>query len=247
VSDQGVGMEEATRQRALEPFFTTKPDGEGTGIGLATADAIVREHGGRVELASAPGEGTTVTVLLPAAASDGATAVRAPVADGVAHVENAPVVLLAEDEAAVRTLARRALQRAGFAVAEARHGADALRLVESGVQPRLVVTDVAMPELSGVALAERLRARDPSLPILFISGYTAGESIPSVRSPSGRTAFLQKPFSADALVRAAIGLMNGDGVGAPSPGTEYGDGVGAPSPGTEQWDGVTTRSKGPEY
>jgi CheY-like chemotaxis protein len=203
-------MEESVRQRALEPFFTTKPDGAGTGLGLATADAIVREHGGRMRIESAPGAGTTVTVLLPAlaAAPDGTAHVpRVSPAAGIAALPDAPVALLVEDETAVRTLARRALQHAGFEVLEARHGADALRLIDEGARPRVMITDVAMPEMNGVVLAERLRTRDPALPILFISGYTAGESIPSLSLGPGHTAFLQKPFTADALVRAAVGLI----------------------------------------
>jgi PAS domain S-box-containing protein len=191
VHDTGCGMDAATVQRVVEPFFTTKGVGQGTGLGLSVVDGIVSQSGGFMRITSAPGEGASFSVYFPL------VQVSAPVGP-VAPQESLPAgngrsVLVVEDELTVRTTAARALKEAGYAVHEASDGQEALDILEqrSGYTD-LVITDLGMPVMDGHELARRLRATRPDLPILFISGYGDTGTV----SP-----FLQKPFSPDDLVR----------------------------------------------
>jgi PAS domain S-box-containing protein len=202
VTDTGVGMDEATQRRVFEPFFTTKPQGTGTGLGLATIYGIATQAGGRVSLRSAPGEGTTVEVCLPRHGA--AAAERLPHElydpDARAMLRGSETVLLVEDEGAVRESLRRILERAGYGVIEARHGADALLLWrERRDEIALVLTDLLMPEMRGGELAAAVRAMAPDAKIIFMSGY-ASESARS--TVSAGDALLTKPFDADTLLRA---------------------------------------------
>ena len=200
VADNGSGMDEATCRHAFEPFYTTKPLGEGTGLGLATVYGIVGQSGGYIAIDSEPGLGTTFELLLPHVAPLAPAAKPAVVmASGVARER----ILLAEDEPVVRNLMRTILSRDGYDVVVATDGEDALEL-SRGQSFDLVITDVVMPKLSGMALAARLLTEQPSLPIIYISGYAhdvGGEDL------GASEAFLQKPFSAPALsaaVRASL-------------------------------------------
>jgi two-component system, cell cycle sensor histidine kinase and response regulator CckA len=199
VRDTGVGIDPAHHARIFEPFFTTKEPGKGTGLGLSTVYGIVQQSGGHVTVESAAGEGATFTVLLPRHLG-GAPATASKV-DRRRLPGGTETLLLVEDEAAVRSSARRLLERQGYTVLEARHGGDALRIVEeSGRQIDLVVTDLVMPEMGGKELAERLRAHRPGLKVLFMSGYTekviaAGGVMPP------NTGFVEKPFTVEQLMR----------------------------------------------
>ncbi len=198
VADTGTGMEAATRARVFEPFFTTKPVGEGTGLGLATVFGIVAQSGGTVQVESEPGRGTTFTVLLPAVdeAGDAAPPPDAP--------RGAETVLLVEDDAGVRGVARRMLERHGYTVVEAEHGVDALGQIEHrGGAVDLVLTDVRMPGLDGRELARRLRAERPSLPVVLMSGY------PSESATAADLRFLAKPFTAGALLHTVRDALDG--------------------------------------
>jgi CheY-like chemotaxis protein len=221
VRDTGHGMDAAARAHAFEPFFTTKAVGAGTGLGLATVFGIVRQAGGALRLDSAPGQGTTVTVLLPAA-PDGQAAdprgtppggtPRAGAADGDAPGTLA-TVLLVEDEAPVRATARRMLERHGYRVLEARHGADALLLWrEHAAAVDVAVTDLRMPELGGRDLVTRLRAERPGLPVVFMSGYA--DQVERAPVPGGdrraRQALVEKPFTAEALLAAVARVLRAD-------------------------------------
>ena len=203
VRDTGHGMDEATRTHAFEPFFTTKQIGAGTGLGLATVFGIVQQAGGTIGIESAPGRGTTFTVLLP----------EAPVGDDVEHRTDVPwspnvataTVLVVEDEMPVRTMARRILERRGFTVLEARHGADALqiwRAQRSGIDA--VITDLRMPEMGGRELVSLLHAEAPELPVVIVSGYSEDSSVTDL---GPRVRFLEKPFGGDALVGALGELL----------------------------------------
>jgi two-component system cell cycle sensor histidine kinase/response regulator CckA len=199
VRDTGVGIDPAHHARVFEPFFTTKEPGKGTGLGLSTVYGIIQQSGGHVTVESAPGEGATFTVLLPRhLGGEPATASKV---DRRRLPGGTETLLLVEDEAAVRSSARRLLERQGYTVLEARHGGDALRIVEeSGRQIDLVVTDLVMPEMGGKELAERLRAHRPGLKVLFMSGYTekviaAGGIMPP------NTGFVEKPFTVEQLMR----------------------------------------------
>ena len=206
VSDTGVGIDVATRRHLFEPFFTTKPRDRGTGLGLATIYGTVQQSGGFVTVSSVVGQGTTFRVHLPratgsAAESDSRDGAAAPVRGGGA------TILLAEDEEAVRRVARRVLQRQGYTVLEARHGSDALRI--AAAHPGaidLLLTDAVMPEMGGQELIERLVALRPGVRTLLTSGYTDDEAIRRVLADTG-AAFLGKPFTGEQLVAAVRGVL----------------------------------------
>ena len=199
VSDTGTGIDDEVMKHIFEPFFTTKGE-KGNGLGLSTVYGIVEQNGGRIEVDSTVGAGTRFSVYLPLAA-DCLSARLTPVAP-TATIAQAATVLLVEDENAVRILAHRILERAGYRVLDARHGADALLMWrQHGPQIDAVVTDLVMPEMGGRALADRLRAMSPTLPIVFMSGYSDDEMTRRGFADS-QIAFLAKPFSADSLVGA---------------------------------------------
>jgi PAS domain S-box-containing protein len=204
VRDTGQGMDETTRARLFEPFFTTKTSSGNAGLGLATVCAIVAQAGGYVSVESARGAGTTFRISLPKAAP--ATPAM-PASSPPRAAGGTECVLIVEDEAAVRTLAGRALAGLGYTVLEAEHGREALRLLrEYPGTIDLVLTDVVMPELGGMELIEALAAERPGTAVLIMSGYldsdTASDVIHDADLP-----FLQKPFGPDELsgaVRAAL-------------------------------------------
>ena len=199
VSDTGAGIDDETMPHNFEPFFTTKGEG-GNGLGLSTVYGIVAQNGGHLEVDSTVGVGTRFSVHLPIA-PDSVAARLTPVQPMTAMAESA-TVLLVEDESAVRILAHRILERSGYRVLDARHGADALLLWgQYADQIDVVVTDLVMPEMGGRALADALRETNPTVPILFMSGYSDDEMTRRGFSDA-HIAFLAKPFSADSLVGA---------------------------------------------
>jgi PAS domain S-box-containing protein len=199
VSDTGCGMDEQTRLHLFEPFFTTKAPEKGTGLGLATVYGIVQQSGGHIDLHSEPGRGTTFNIYLPrskASLSPEERALGQSMARG-----GAETVLVVEDEEAVRSVMRRALEGAGYTVLEARGGAEAVRLAEQYAGPiHLVLTDVVMPGLNGRQVAERVTALRPGTRVLFVSGYT-DDAVARHGVQGEGLAFLQKPFMPDALAR----------------------------------------------
>jgi signal transduction histidine kinase len=199
VSDTGVGMPAEVRDRALEPFFTTKEVGRGTGLGLATVYGIVTRWEGCVTLDSAPGAGTTVTVLLPRS-EDAVTPAPAPVPEQ-RQPSGRATVLLVEDEEGVRRASCRILTEAGYDVVEAASGPEALE--RFGAQPvDVLVSDVVMPGgLSGPDLADQLRLLQPQLRVVLVSGYSRDHLDQRGSLPDG-TQLLRKPFLATALVEA---------------------------------------------
>jgi CheY-like chemotaxis protein len=201
VTDTGVGMDEATRARIFEPFFTTKEIGEGTGLGLAMVDGIVKQSEGHLSVESEPGGGTTFRLTLPATdaapEAEGKAPAPAPAADGA----GTETVLLVEDEDVVRRLTAEMLERHGYRVLTAAGPGEALEVTEPW---DLLLTDIVMPMMSGPALAERLVARHPGVGLLFTSGYSGS----AVADGGTLTAeLLNKPFTFDELgrmVRAAL-------------------------------------------
>ncbi|HVP30193.1 MAG TPA: PAS domain S-box protein [Myxococcota bacterium] len=214
VTDTGFGMDEATLARVFEPFFTTKEPGRGTGLGLASVYGTVQQSGGQVEVSSRPGIGSTFTIYLPRTSGD--AAVPAPrvgaAAEAGAAWRGRETVLLVEDEEQIRRLARRTLELAGYRVLDASDGAAAcdlaLRRGLSGASPiDLLVTDVVMPRVGGLELADRLRRLNPRLPVLFMSGY--GEGVHGERgAKQPLSALLEKPFLPKQLLAEVRALLD---------------------------------------
>ena len=222
VGDTGIGMDEATQARAFEPFFTTKKVGEGTGLGLSTVYGIVQQSDGAVTVSSAPGMGTTIRVYLPAASSpcaatpcdDGAECTKALPACATTGAP-APaasasgVVLVVEDEASIRDVVCRTLAQAGHAVLAATNGVEALAILEDREwRIDLVVSDVTMPVLGGVALVEHLAHFRPGTRTVLMSGFTADALLRrGVLPPSAM--FLAKPFTQEALLGTVAAALRG--------------------------------------
>ncbi len=199
VADDGHGMEPDVVRRAFEPFFTTRPKGQGTGLGLATAYGAVTDAGGSIDIESAPGAGTTVRIRLPAAAE----AEPAPeAARDVPPVATGESVLLVEDEDAVRQVVLRQLDSSGYRVRAAASPHEALRLFTAAPESfDVLLTDVVMPGMSGTQLASRLQEARPGLPVLFMSGYTAGPA-PGGHALPRDGSLLHKPFRRTELLTA---------------------------------------------
>jgi PAS domain S-box-containing protein len=205
VVDTGIGMDRQTLSRLFEPFFTTKDPGRGTGLGLATAYAIVKQGGGYIHVDSVPGQGTTFTILMPRCARETPSAV--PRQDARPDAKGAETILLVEDEAHVRGFVSVALRSRGYRVIEAATGEQALLEDRNHAGPiALLITDSMMPGIGGNEVAERVLSRRPETRVLFISGYPMETNHDPEGSPPGAF-YLQKPFSPASLahkVREAI-------------------------------------------
>jgi signal transduction histidine kinase/ActR/RegA family two-component response regulator len=206
VSDTGTGIDEATLGQIFEPFFTTKPVGKGSGLGLATVYGLVSQNRGQIGVKSVPGQGARFTVLLPVGTSV-APACDVPVLSQRSAASRGSVII-AEDEVGIRRSVARVLRTSGFDVHEASDGEQALRLAAQLTSLVLVVTDVLMPSMGGPELVERLRLRDPELPVVFISGYTFDRLDIGALDPC-RDHFLSKPFSNDLLREAVEQMLSG--------------------------------------
>ena len=206
VSDTGCGMDAETRRHIFEPFFTTKSAGKGTGLGLSTVYGIVQRAGGHIRVVSAPGKGSTFTVYLPRV--EAPAAVEEPERTVGDTVHGAETILVVEDEDAVRSMMREALEARGYRVLVARNGVEALDLAgRYGDYIDLLITDVIMPQMNGAELAQRLARLRPGLRVLFVSGYT-DDAVIRLGVLERRTAFLQKPFSLDVLARTVRDVLD---------------------------------------
>ena len=202
VSDDGTGMPREIQDRIFDPFFTTKPVGEGTGLGLSTVHGIVHQSGGRLEVDTAPGRGTTLRVFLPSTnAALTSSTPGAPVPrDGSAGDQG--VVLVVEDNEAVRALVARTVERLGFEVVEAANGSEAIERIEApGAEYEALVSDIVMPGASGVELARCFRSRFANRRIVLMSGYAEDEIGPLEALPSD-IRFVQKPLTSATLAAA---------------------------------------------
>ncbi len=198
VHDSGIGMTEEVRLRAFEPFFSTKK--AGTGLGLATCYGIIEQAGGHVSLASEEGQGTTVTVLLPSVSDAVAASPPNRSESGRVAAGGPARILVAEDEPSVQRIVTRALQSSGYEVVQASNGDEAAVLASEQAFDCLV-TDVVMPGLSGDALARKVWADRPAMPVLFMSGYT-DEFQPNLLPRERVAGFVAKPFAIADLVAA---------------------------------------------
>jgi PAS domain S-box-containing protein len=197
VSDNGKGMTREVAERAFDPFFTTKPAGQGTGLGLATIYGIVQQAGGRAEIRSESGVGTTATVLLPA--TDG-TPSRTAKQIGAAQLRGEATILLVEDEDALREVTRRILAGTGYRVITAANGDEALAAAEEQAEPiDLLLTDVVMPQMHGPHLAERIQRVRPSIRVMFMSGFAQPILESGGHLDTGVT-LIEKPFSGPTLL-----------------------------------------------
>jgi CheY-like chemotaxis protein len=199
VADDGEGMPPDVLERAFEPFFSTKPKGAGTGLGLSTVYGIVQQNRGEVIIDSIAGLGTTVTVELPC----GSETTPVPSGTDTADGNGSERILLVEDEQPLREATARLLEARGYDVLTAGDGVEALDVMDREERPMdLVVTDLAMPRLRGDELAERLAVRAPEVPVLFVSGYDSGAA-----PPFGR--LLPKPVAEQDLLRAVREVLDG--------------------------------------
>jgi two-component system, cell cycle sensor histidine kinase and response regulator CckA len=208
VEDDGVGMDPETLRRVFDPFFSTKAAGHGSGLGLATVHGIVQQNGGCVFVNSEPGWGSQFSVYLPI--TDRPAAPRTeppPPLQPAASARRPSTILVAEDEPTLRSVIRRSLSRLGHTVLLAEDGARALQVAAKHAEPiDLLITDVVMPNMSGAELARHLTAQRPGICVLFISGYSWGETLPASDLTEG-VAYLQKPFDTRALETSVAELL----------------------------------------
>jgi signal transduction histidine kinase/CheY-like chemotaxis protein len=219
VSDTGVGMSAETAEHVFEPFFTTRRDDGGTGLGLATVYGILMQSEGHIRIYSEPGTGTTFTITLPVT-EEAAT----PLAEAVPYQRKprGETVLVVEDEAALREVTKRILTRNGYEVITAASGPEALAFADGYPgEIHLLVTDVVMPNMLGKEVAERMRAVKPGIEVLFMSGY-ARPVLASQGRLDPNVALVEKPFSEASLLALAVQVLNGHFPGFSTTGGEPG-------------------------
>lgn len=209
VRDTGDGIRPEIKERIFEPFFTTKSPGKGTGLGLATVYGFVQQSGGQIGLESQLGQGTSFKILLPVVDSLGSETPAQDLAQSPQLGEE--LILLVEDQEALRSMLTMALQKAGYSVLQASQGVDALGVWNDreGEGIQLLLTDVVMPEMGGWQLAEKLREIRPELKVLFMSGHT-DDAVLRHGVEQSQVAFIQKPFSLEALTLKIREVLDGD-------------------------------------
>jgi two-component system, cell cycle sensor histidine kinase and response regulator CckA len=205
VTDSGCGMDAEVQARIFEPFFTTKPIGQGTGLGLSTAYGIIKQSGGFIWVYSEVDQGSVFKVYLPEAAS---SAPESTSTLGTAPQGGSETILIIEDEDVVRNLASRGLADHGYAVVQAKNGAEALSYVRDHPGAvDLVISDVVMPEMGGREFAQHLALFEPELPVLYMSGYT-GEDVVQRGLLDPGAPFQQKPFTPRTLAAKVRAMLD---------------------------------------
>jgi len=200
VSDTGPGISPMNRERIFEPFFTTKEFGKGTGLGLSTTLAIVRSHGGHINLSSTIGKGTTFDVYLPAAKAN--MPIRKEIDEsGLTPRGNGELILVVDDEEAIRKIAQKMLEMYGYKVVLASQGEEALKVYrENRSEIAAIITDMAMPIMDGPTMIIALKEMDPNLTIIGSSGLTSNISVTKAAG-AGVQHFISKPYTADAMLK----------------------------------------------
>jgi two-component system cell cycle sensor histidine kinase/response regulator CckA len=203
VTDTGCGMTPEVKARVFEPFFTTKDPGVGTGLGLSTVYGIVTQSGGMIRLESELNKGTRAEILLPMS-KEYEEEETEEVRYGAATCQNTETILFVEDEKALREMLCLILRQNGYRVLEARSGKDALRLVKGHRGPiNALITDLVMPEMNGIELAEEMMRLRPMLPVIYVSGYS------DHAFPHGPlTECLEKPFAPEVLLSALRNILD---------------------------------------
>lgn len=207
IRDTGQGMDEETQSHLFEPFFTTKEKGKGTGLGLSTVYGIVKQSGGTIGIESRLGQGTVCKIFFPKV--DEAVQPAPSVNGNVARAVGRETILLVEDDPSVRGLVQEALRLSGYEVLVARHGIEALVTGAKHLGPiHLLLTDVAMPQMSGPEVAEKLTGVRPDIKVLYMSGYP---DHPVFEQGGGKrdTAFLHKPFTPTVLTQKVREVLDG--------------------------------------
>ncbi len=202
VTDTGEGMTPDVLGRATEPFFSTKPLGKGTGLGLAQVYGIARQAGGTIRIESEPGKGTTVRLLIPAAEAELVASVEEPSGPATEPLHprsGRASILVVDDDHEVRAFIAVSLESLGYSVVEAERGADALARLGESI-PDLVLMDFAMPEMNGAEVASAVREQHPGLPIMFVTGYAESEQLEAALGID--VPVLRKPFTVAQLAAA---------------------------------------------
>jgi two-component system cell cycle sensor histidine kinase/response regulator CckA len=203
VTDNGQGMDAATADRIFEPFYTTKARGAGTGLGLSTVYGIVKQTGGHIEVESEPGKGATFRLYFPQVPEE--AEVFRPKPLDQPSLMGSETVLIVEDDEALRELAREMLESYGYKTLLANDGAAALELAQKHPNPiQLLMTDILMPKMGGIELAERLSTLQPELKILYTSGYN--DSGGNLQGLAGAR-YLQKPYAMEEVARTVSELL----------------------------------------
>lgn len=203
VSDTGSGMPDDVLAKAFEPFFTTKEVGKGSGLGLSQVLGLAKQSGGGVRIQTEVGEGTSVKLYLPRANTERAIQTR-PSPIGETQLASGKTILLVDDDSAVREVTRSILQDLGYAVIEAGSGGACLEWLDTHTNIDLILLDFAMPGMNGAEVAREIRARAPSMPILFATGYADADAL----TEAGEESIVRKPFVEAELAEKLMAALN---------------------------------------
>jgi len=209
VSDSGIGMSDDVQRHLLEPFFTTKEPGKGTGLGLATAYGIMKQHGGAIFVYSEQGSGSTFRLFLPVAQQPAVVVTAEPPSGPVTAAGGTETIMVAEDDGAVRQLVQRVLTRAGYRVVLATNGTEAVdAFSRQADEIALVVLDVVMPKVGGRDALRQIHERKADVPVLFCTGYSAAAPIDAA-SLGAASDVIIKPFRPQEFLLKVRRLLDG--------------------------------------